>query len=302
MFSHVARTANVLGVILVLAAAINAASGQILRPALPPGQPLRPALPPTNPAQPQVETPAPPPTAVGTGQTAADTGGQGDVIRGSELLGLRIWDSSHQRLGTVKDFIVDYRGGCPAIFLAMAPDVTELGESYVIVPFDVTQFRFDDRDRTHYFVLDTSIGQLRRAPRLEGNRWDAIRNRSFLSDARQFYRRTEHSVARPENREGNNSQSRRESLGPNQNSNERRDLRPSEQPDRRDQAPSTERDSGTRDESRRDNNAPESRGTPPRDERNMPSAQPNVGRTREADTRDRNTTSRETLHSDAGSK
>ena len=110
---------------------------------------------------------------------------------------MTIWGQNHQRLGTVKDFIVDYHEGCPTLFFAMAPELSGWSGGYVVVPFDAFQFGYDDRERTNTFTLGIAVDELRRAPHLEIDRWKSLDDRHFFNDARQFYRRVEHTAAKP---------------------------------------------------------------------------------------------------------
>jgi hypothetical protein len=124
-------------------------------------------------------------------------GREGRLIRGRELIGMTIWGRDRERVGTVKDFVVDYEGGCPTLFFAIAPDISGWSGDYVIVPFDAFQIGFDERQGADYFVLGVTLENLRRAPHLAIDKWNSIHDREFFADARQFYQRTERTAARP---------------------------------------------------------------------------------------------------------
>jgi hypothetical protein len=125
------------------------------------------------------------------------TQGDGRVLRGSQVIGTQVWDPQSQQLGTIKDLIVDYSGSCPMAFFAIAPQIAGIEGGYIVVPFDVIRLRYDNRLRRDYVVVDLTLDQFRRAPRLEGDNWDRIRDRQFLGHAKDFYQRTERSAARP---------------------------------------------------------------------------------------------------------
>ena len=152
------------------------------------------------PVQPPPAVAAPVPAASGERIESTRTQGrnEGRLIRGRELIGMTIWGRNQERLGTVKDFIVDYEGDCPTLFFAMTPEISGWSEGYVIVPFDAFQIGYDERQRTDYFVLGVAVDNLRRAPHLEVDRWNSLRDRQFFTEARQFYRRTERTAARPD--------------------------------------------------------------------------------------------------------
>jgi hypothetical protein len=151
---------------------------------------------PVTPAQPAVADPNPSARSERIESRQFERAREGRLIRGRELIGMSIWGSNRERLGTVKDFIVDYGGDCPTLFFAMVPEISGWSD-YVIVPFDAFQIGFDERQRTDYFVLGVTLDNLRSAPHLAVDRWNSVHDRQFFTDARQFYGRTERTAARP---------------------------------------------------------------------------------------------------------
>lgn len=142
--------------------------------------------------------------------SAAARGAGGRLIYGRNLIGMTIWGGNHERLGTVKDFVVDYQGDCPNLFFAMAPEISGWNQGYVIVPFQSLQVGYDEGQRTDYFVLGVAVDDLRRAPHLEIDRWTSIRDRKFFTDAGQFFRRVERTATRPESGTGRDGRGRSE--------------------------------------------------------------------------------------------
>ena len=117
-------------------------------------------------------------------------------MRGSQLIGLNIRGSDDHQLGIVKDFIVDCQGECPMIYFAVEPDASlQLGQEYVIMPYSA--MRYDSRGGRDYFALDVIGTGLRNAPRVSVNGWSTFSDRQVLSNAHQFYQRTERTTARP---------------------------------------------------------------------------------------------------------
>ena len=112
------------------------------------------------------------------------------------MIGLNIRGSDDHQLGIVKDFIVDCQGECPTIYFAVEPDASlQLGQEYVIMPYSA--MRYDSRGGRDYFALDVIGTGLRNAPRVAVNGWSTFNDRQVLSNAHQFYHRTERSTARP---------------------------------------------------------------------------------------------------------
>src|SRR5208282_3887596 len=121
---------------------------------------------------------------------------QGRIMRGSQMIGLNIRGSDDHQLGIVKDFIVDCQGECPMIYFAVEPDASlQLGQEYVIMPYSA--MRYDSRGGRDYFSLDVIGTGLRNAPRVAVNGWSTFNDRQLLSNAHQFYQRTERTTARP---------------------------------------------------------------------------------------------------------
>ena len=194
------------GMLMVWCIAAHEAQAQLrgaLRgyPAPMPAQPapdVAPQSPQVNPP-PQAPAASPAPASGGEQGTALQmqTGDRHRLIRGRELIGMTVWGPHQQRLGTVKDFIVDNQAGCPTLFFAMAPEIPGWNGDYVIVPFDAFQLGYDERQRMDYFTLGVAIDNLRRAPHLGIDRWGSLHDPQFFADSRQFYRRVERTAARP---------------------------------------------------------------------------------------------------------
>jgi len=158
------------------------------------------AAPPQAPADPNPSATVTPPPPAGASQAQQPVSGQperqGRIIRGSQLIGLNIRGSDDHQLGTVKDFIVDCQGECPMIYFAVEPDASlQLGQEYVIMPYSA--MRYDSRGGRDYFALDVIGTGLRNAPRVAVNGWSTFNDRQVLSNAHQFYQRTERTTARP---------------------------------------------------------------------------------------------------------
>lgn len=177
------------------------------QPAPNPAQPVSPAATPQVPASSNPSTATTLPTPAGSSQAQQQDLGQakhaqperrGRIMRGSQLMGLNIRGADDHQLGIVKDFIVDYQGGCPMIYFAVEPDASlQLGQEYVIMPYSAMQYRDGSRGGRDYFALDVNGAQLRNAPHVAVNSWTGFNDRQVLSNAHQFYQRTERTAARP---------------------------------------------------------------------------------------------------------
>ena len=119
---------------------------------------------------------------------------------------------------------MDSQGECPMIFFAMEPDASlQLGQEYVIMPYSAMQYR-DSRGGKDYFAMDVNGTQLRNAPHVAVNNWSAFNDRQMLSNAHQFYQRTQRTTARPI--EGGAAQPNEQGKGTRPDANAHRDSAP----------------------------------------------------------------------------
>lgn len=177
------------------------------QPAPSPAQPAPVATPPQLPAGTNPSTVVTPPSTAEANQAQPQVSGpaeyarperQGRIVRGSQLIGLTIRGSDDHQLGVVKDFILDSQGECPMIYFAVAPDASlQLGQEYVIMPYNAMQYRSDSRGGRDYFALDVVGTGLRNAPRVAVNGWLTFNDRQVLGNVHQFYQRAERTTARP---------------------------------------------------------------------------------------------------------
>ena len=191
------RVVYTCGVFLAGCFAAYDASAQLLRGPRGYAAPMT-AQPAPQPPQTPVASPAPAPGGEQAAAAQTQGGEQRQLLRGRDMIGMSVWGRNRERLGTVRDFIVDTQGGCPTLFFAMAPDISGWSGDYVIIPFDAFQLGYDQRQRMGYFVLGVAIDNLRRAPHLGIDRWNSLRDPQFFADSQQFYRRVERTAARPE--------------------------------------------------------------------------------------------------------
>ncbi len=188
-----------------LALSAMSASGQLFRPPVArppvgtptivaaPGQPAPQAPAPAPAADPSALAPSPVSPAVQPGFAGPD-----QIMRARDILGVNIVGPDDQPMGTINDFIVDYQGGCPAVYYAMAPAAgLQLGQEYVILPYSALQYRAGIGGAGITFLLNVNAGVLRNSPHIGINDWSHFNDRRLLGDARQFYQRTERTAARP---------------------------------------------------------------------------------------------------------
>lgn len=182
----------------------TAAQAQVRRPRPAPPAVVPAPSPPAAVPVPASDVPAQPAPQELSGQTQISAEGQiaaergsGRILRSSQLIGLHIWNAQNQRLGTIREFVIDYQTTCPTIFLVMAPEAGLPIQHLVVFPFDVLEFGTDNVRRTSFFRIDLQVDQLVRAPHIVNNNFEVLRDRQFVANTRQFFQRFERTASRP---------------------------------------------------------------------------------------------------------
>jgi len=182
---------------VVLALAPITGTAQLFRRRLAPPVIMNEPAPVAVPAQPAQVQATQPATAVQPSQPTeamAIQAGQGQVIRGSQLIGLAVFDSSRQKLGIIRDLLVDSGTGQISFVVIGAQGAGAAAELFV-APYDVLALNVNAQDHRDFFVLNMAPAQLQRAPRIEAGRWEVINTPQFLGQARQFFRGVQRTAA-----------------------------------------------------------------------------------------------------------
>jgi hypothetical protein len=200
------------------------ASAQLFRPRVrnsAPVQPVQPAaadqaalqpLQPTQPAQPG--QPTQPPQAPGTvmaGGAMVEGGNMVNgtlprldparIVRGSQLVGETILDPRSQKLGVIKDFLIDSQTA-RVMYVMMAPEPAspvnsgEANAEWIVLPFDDLRLSTNAQGSPPMFILNLPAAQLRAAPHMRSNAWETLRDPRFIGQVQQFYRPTEWTARR----------------------------------------------------------------------------------------------------------
>ena len=152
-------------VVLSSVVAGDFASAQLFRPRVrysqPAVQPTEPA--PADQAAPQPGQPAQP------GQGGNVENGQlraldpAKIVRGSQLVGQTILDPRSQKLGVIKDILVDSQTA-RVVYLLMAQEGSEANAEWIVIPFDLLRLSANSQASQPIFILNFEAAQLRAAP------------------------------------------------------------------------------------------------------------------------------------------
>ena len=117
------------------------------------------------------------------------------IVRGSQLVGQTILDPRRQKLGVIKDFLVDSQTA-RVMYVVMAQEGTGPKAEWIVVPFDLLRLSANGQGSQPIFILNLQVAQLRTAPHMRSNAWETIRDPQFISQVQQFYRPTEWTARR----------------------------------------------------------------------------------------------------------
>jgi len=182
------------------------ASAQLLRPRPRYQQPaVQPAQPNQVPGQPAPGDPAQA-TGVTVGGAAIQGGGvqtgqippanSAQIIRGSQIAGLSIMDPRSQKLGVIKEILIDSQTGRVA-YVLLALEGSDANAEWTVVPFEALQMSGNGQNQQQYFVLNIQADQLRNAPHIRSDAWESVRDPKFMGQVQQFYRGTQWTARRP---------------------------------------------------------------------------------------------------------
>ncbi len=131
--------------------------------------------------------------AIGQGQSA--TPGSAGIIRISTLMGTTVLNPQSQKLGGIKDVLLDSKTG-QTTFVVLDAEVPASGHAMLVVPYQALQVSLT-ADNHQSVTLDLRPDQLRAAPQIQNNQWQMLQNRQFLEQARNFYQAKTYTAARP---------------------------------------------------------------------------------------------------------
>ncbi len=130
--------------------------------------------------------------------TAAEPAMQGSagIIQNSTLIGATVLNPQGQRLGQIKDVLLDPQSG-QATFVILDAEVSKSNRAMLVVPFQALRVSFNSADNRLSVALDLRPDQLRVAPQIQSNQWEKLQNPQFLEQARGFYQPRTYTAARP---------------------------------------------------------------------------------------------------------
>jgi hypothetical protein len=106
-------------------------------------------------------------TGINTGGSERDTGGMFTSVSASDelsskVVGLDVYNSDHQDIGTIKD--VAYNGTSVSGYILGVGGFLGMGDHYVAVRPSAVKLGYDAKDNKWHATIDTNAAQLKSAP------------------------------------------------------------------------------------------------------------------------------------------
>jgi sporulation protein YlmC with PRC-barrel domain len=109
--------------------------------------------------------------------------GSGGTIKASDLIGMNIKSDQGERIGEIKDFVVDLKSGRVAYAVVSAGGIAGLGDKWLAVPPSV--FTRTGSERTLTWNVDQQ--KLRSAPTIDKHNWNAAYQPEYIGKVYSFY-------------------------------------------------------------------------------------------------------------------
>jgi sporulation protein YlmC with PRC-barrel domain len=118
------------------------------------------------------------------------------IIQNSTLVGATVIDRQGQKLGQIRNVLLDAQAG-QATFVVIDAKAPGTGQAMLVVPYQALRVSFNTADNRQSVVLDLGPNQVGAAPQIQNNQWQMLQNTQFLQQARNFYQTRTYTAARP---------------------------------------------------------------------------------------------------------
>jgi sporulation protein YlmC with PRC-barrel domain len=113
----------------------------------------------------------------------ADARDKSGVLKATDLIGMKVQDTSGKRLGDIKDLVIDPGDGDIQYAVLDFGGFAGIGDKYFAVPWDALKL---DRDRKN-IALDVSKKDLKQAPGFDKNNWPDLSDQRQVVVIYEFY-------------------------------------------------------------------------------------------------------------------
>ncbi len=118
-----------------------------------------------------------------TSTSSTATLSSGTTIKGSDLIGMNIKNDSGERIGEVKDFVVDLKSGRVAYAVVSAGGIAGIGDKWLAVPTSVLMRSGNEKTLTWNIEKE----KLQTAPTIDKHNWNAAMQQDYIGNVYNFY-------------------------------------------------------------------------------------------------------------------
>jgi sporulation protein YlmC with PRC-barrel domain len=130
------------------------------------------------------------------GQNQPAMPGPATTIQNSTLIGAAVLDLQGQKLGQIRNTLLDPSTGLTT-FVVLDAQVSGSGHAMIVVPYPALRVSVSSADGRPSAVLNLRPEQLSAAPQIQNDQWEVLQSPQFLEQARNFYQIRTYTVASP---------------------------------------------------------------------------------------------------------
>jgi len=128
---------------------------------------------------------------VETGINDAST--DGNVVRGKDLMGLKVYGLREEKLGNIEDLVIDPSKGSIRYAVLSFGGFLGMGDKYFAVPWSDLQFvskgsTTAGTTKESYCLLEINKEDLKNAPGFDKNSWPNFADRHWSTDVDKYYK------------------------------------------------------------------------------------------------------------------
>jgi sporulation protein YlmC with PRC-barrel domain len=127
---------------------------------------------------------------------SSDMGGK-NVVRGKDLMGLNVYGENDEKLGDIKDLVIDPKEGKIRYAVLTFGGFLGMGDKFFAVPWSDIQFISKGTTSTgtvkeDYCTLSISKDELKNAPGFDKNNWPNFADQNWSSNVDKYYNEHRH--------------------------------------------------------------------------------------------------------------
>jgi sporulation protein YlmC with PRC-barrel domain len=110
-----------------------------------------------------------------------------DHLRCSKVIGMNVWNAQNEKLGEIKDMIVNAWSGDVDFAVLSHGGTAGIGDTLTPVPPGALGLEWDSKDSKHYLTLRMTKNQLANAPSFKGDAWPNFSDEQYVRRTYEFF-------------------------------------------------------------------------------------------------------------------